>query len=201
MACRREFFFFAFYLEGHMKKIALILIAILVALYLAAYRPWRTGGQDEKDSAGGLNVAQDGRRPATGAPDVKQSVKDVQQPVKEVKQRTADAQGAKRHGKGVKPSTAGMRRDVKQRGSDLKLQVIETQAVEQLTIEVKRPTEYIEVISIESGGEFEKSSGESRYIEDVTGSSDWPTAHRIGIAVPAPQECSTPYVWVEFRGQ
>jgi hypothetical protein len=201
MACRREFFFFAFYLEGHMKKIALTLIAILVALYLAAYRPWRTGWQEEKDSTGGLNVAQDGSRPATGAPDVNQSVKDVQQPVKEVKQRVTGAQGAKRHGKGVKPSMTGMRRDVKQRGPDLELQVIERQAVEQLTIEVTRPTEYIEVISIESEGEFEKSSGEPRYIEDMTGSSDWPTAHRIDIAVPAPQECSTPYVWVEFRDQ
>jgi hypothetical protein len=201
MACRREFFFFAFHLEGHMKKIALTLIAILVALYLAAYRPWRTGRQEEKDSAGGLNVAQDGRRPATGAPDLNQSVKDVQQPIKEVKRWVADAQGAKWHGKGVKPSMAGMRRDVKQRSPDLELQVIETQAVEQLTIEVTRPTEYIEVISIESEGEFEKSSGEPRHIEDMTGSSDWPTAHRIDIAVPAPQKCSTPYVWVEFRGQ
>jgi hypothetical protein len=201
MACRREFFFFAFYPEGHMKKIAIALIVILVALYLAAYRPWRTDGQKEKDSAGGLNVAQDGRRPSTGAPDLKQSVKGVQQPVKEVKQRVTDAQGAKRHGKGFKPSTAGMRRYVKQRGPDLEIQVIETQAVEQPTIEVTRPTEYIEVISIESEGEFEESSGEPMYIKDMEGSSDWPTAHRIDIAVPAPQECSTPYVWVEFRGQ
>ena len=77
MACRREFFFFAFYMEGHMKKIALTIIAILVALYLAAYRPWRTGGGGEKDSTGGLNVAQDDRRPATGAPVVNQSVKDL----------------------------------------------------------------------------------------------------------------------------
>jgi len=197
MACRREFFFFAFYLEGYMKKIALTLIAILIALYLTAYRPWRTGLQEEKDSTGGLNAAQDGRRPATGAPDVNQSVKDVQQPVNEVKQRVTDAKGAKRHGKGVKPSTARMRRDVKQRGPDLEVQVIETQAVERLTIDVARPTEYIEVISIESEG----APGAPMYIEDMTGSSDWPTAHRIDIAVPAPQECSTPYVWVEFRGQ
>jgi hypothetical protein len=197
MACRREFFFFAFHLEGHMKKIALTLIAILVALYLAAYRPWRTGWQKEKDSTGGLNVAQDGSRPVTGAPEVNQSVKDVQQPVKEVKQRVTGAQGAKRHGKGVKPSMAGMRRDMKQRGPDLEVQVIETQTVERVTIDVASPTEYIEVISVESEG----SPGAPMYIEDMTGSSDWPTAHRIDIAVPAPQECSTPYVWVEFRGQ
>lgn len=201
MDCRREFFFFAFHMEGHMKKIALTLIAILVALYLAAYRPWRTGGQKEKDSTGGLNVAQDSSRPATGAPDVNKSIKDVQQPVKEVKQRVTDARGAKRHGKGVKSSTAGMRRDVKQRGPDIEVQVIETQAVERLTIDVTRPNEYIEVISIESEGEFEEPSVEPMYIEDMTGASDWPTARRIDIAVPAPQECSTPYVWVEFRGQ
>jgi hypothetical protein len=197
MACRREFFFFAFYLEGHMKKIALTLIVILVALYLAAYRPWRTGWHEEKDSTGGLNAAQDGRRPATGAPDVNQSVKDVQQPVKEVKQRVTEARGAKRHGKGVKPSMAGQRRDAKQRGPDLEVQVIETQVVERLTIDVARPTEYIEVISIES----EEPTVEPIYIEDRTGSSDWRTAHRVDVAVPAPQECSTPYVWVEFRGQ
>ena len=180
-----------------MKKIALTLIAILVALYLAAYRPWRTGGQKEKDSTGGLNVAQDDSRPATGAPGVNQSVKDVQQSVKEVKKQVTDARGAKRHGKGAKPSMAGLRRDVKQRGPELEVQVIETQIVEQPTIEVMRPAEYIEVISIESEG----APGTSMYIEDITGSGDWPTASRIDIAVPAPQECSTPYVWVEFRNQ
>jgi hypothetical protein len=197
MACRREFFFFAFHLEGHMKKIALTLIAVLVALYLAAYRPWRSGGQEEKDSTGGLKVAQDGSRPATGAPGVNQSVKDVQQSVKEVKQQVTDARGAKRHGKGVKTSTARMRRDVKQRGPEIEVQVIETQVVEQPTIEVMRPAEYIEVISIESEG----APRASMYIEDMTGSGDWPTARRIDIVVPAPQECSTPYVWVEFRSQ
>lgn len=184
-----------------MKKIAIALIGILVALYLAAYRPWRTDGQGEKDSAGGLNVAQDGSRPATGAPDVKQSIKDVQQPVKEVKQRVTGAQGAKRHAKGVKASTAGMRRDAQQRVAGLEVQVIETPYVERLTIDITRPTKYIEVISIESEGEFEEPSGEPMDLEDIRGSSDWPPAHRINVAVPEPQECSTPYVWVELRGQ
>jgi len=184
-----------------MKKIAIALIGILVALYLAAYRPWRTGEQGEKDSASGLNVAQDSSRPATGAPDVKQSVKDVQQPVKEGKQRITDAQGAKRHGAGVKPSMAGMRRDVEQRNADVELRVIETQDVEQLTIGVTRPTEYVEAVSIESEREFVEPSREPMYIEDIKGSSDWPQARRIYIAVPEPQECSTPYVWFEIRGQ
>src|SRR5262245_19261962 len=102
-----------------MKKIAITSIGILLALYLAAYGPWRTGGQKEKDSGGGLNVAQDGSRPATGAREVNQSVKDVQQPVKEGKQRVTNAQGAKRHDKGVKHSMAGIRRNVEQWGSDL----------------------------------------------------------------------------------
>lgn len=184
-----------------MKKIAITTIGILLALYLAAYGPWRTGGQREKNSTGGLNVAQDDSRPATGARDVNQSVKDVQQPVKEVKRRVKDAQGAKRHGEGVKRSTASMRRDVGQRGPDLELQVIETPDVEQLTIDVTRPTEDVEVISIGSEGEFEGPSREPMYMEDMTGPSVWPQAQRIDIAVPERQECSTPYVWVELSDQ
>src|SRR5262249_46501197 len=177
-----------------MKKIAFTLIAILLALYLAAYRPWRTGGQGEKDSTGGSNVAQDSSRPATGARDVNQSVKDVQQPVKEGKQRVTDAHGAKWHGKGVKTSMAGMRRDGKKRNADLEVRVIETRDAEQLTIYVRRPTEDVEAGFVE----FEEPSVEPVYIEDRNGSSGWPMAHRIDVAVPAPQECSTPYVWVEF---
>ena len=180
-----------------MKKIAITTIGILLALYLAAYGPWRTGGQK-----GGLNVAQDGGHPATGAQDVNQSVKDVQQPVKEGKQRVTNAQGAKRHDKGVKPSMAGMRRNVEQRGADTEVQVIETPVVEQVTIDVGRPTEDVEVISIESegesDGEFVEPSGEPVYVEYMGGSSDWTPARRVDIAVPEPQECSTPYVWVEL---
>jgi hypothetical protein len=180
-----------------MKKIAIAIIGILIALYLAAYRPWRTGGQGEKDSASGLNAVQDSSRQATGARDVKQSVKDVQQPVKGIKQQVTGAQGAKRPGKAVKRSTVGMRRDVNQRDADLEVRVIETRDVEQLTVDVARPTEDVEVIFVE----FEETSVEPRYIEDVKGSSDWPPAHKINIAVPERQECFTPYVWVEIRGQ
>ena len=175
-----------------MKKIAIIFIGILLALYLAAYGPWRTGGQK-----GGSNVAQDGSQPATGAQNVNQSVKDAQQPVKEGKQRVTGAQGAKRQGKGVKPSMASMRRNVEQRAEDHEVQVIETPVVEQLTIDVGRPTVYVEVISTESEGEFVEPSVEPVYVEDIYGSSGWPVAHRIDVAVPEPQECSTPYVWVE----
>ena len=176
-----------------MKKIAIAIIGILVALYLAAYGPWRNSGQK-----GGLNVAQDGGQPATGAQDVNQSVKDVQQPVKEGKQRVTGAQGEKPHGKGVKPSMAGMRRNVEQRAEDLEVQVIETPVVEQLTIDVGRPTEYVEVISIESEREFVEPSAEPVYVEYMGVSSDWTPARRVDVAVPEPQECSTPYVWVEL---
>jgi type II secretory pathway pseudopilin PulG len=177
-----------------MKKVAIAIIGILLALYFAAYGPWRTGGQREKDSAGGLNVAQDGSRQATGAQEAKQSVKGVQQPVKEVKQRFTNAQGAIRHGKGVKHSMAGMRRNMEQRGDNLEVQVIEMQPVEQWTIDVSRPTERVEVISVE----VEEPAVEPMYIEDMRGSSDWSLAPRINVAVPAPQECSTPYGWVEL---
>jgi hypothetical protein len=175
-----------------MKKIAIAIIGILLALYFAAYGPWRSGGQK-----GGSNVAQDGSQSATGAQAVNQSVKDVQQSVKEGKQRVTNAQGAKRHNKGVKPSMAGMRRNVEQRAEDLEVQVIETPVVEQLTIDVGRPTEDVEVISIESEGEFVEPSVEPVYVEDIYGSSGWPVANRIDVAVPVAQECSTPYVWVE----
>ena len=176
-----------------MKKIAIAIIGILLALYLAAYGPWRTGGHK-----GGSNVAQDGGQPATGAQAVNQSVKDTQQPVKKGKQRVTGAQGAKPHGKGVKPSMAGMRRKVEQRAEDLEVQVIETPVVEQPTIDVGRPTEYVEVISIESEGEFVEPSGEPVYVEYMEGSSDWTPARRVDIAIPEPQECSTPYAWVEL---
>ena len=176
-----------------MKKIAIAIIGILVALYLAAYGPWRTGGQK-----GGSNVAQDANQPATGAQAVNQSVKDTQQPVKVYKQRVTGARSAKPHGKGVKASMAGMRRKVKQRAEGLGVQVIETPVVEQLTIDVGRPTEDVEVISIESEGEFVEPSAEPVYIEYTNGSNVWPVAHRIDVAVPEPQECPTPYVWVEL---
>jgi hypothetical protein len=172
-----------------MKKIAIAIIGILLALYLVAYGPWRIGGQK-----GGSNVAQDGNQPATGAQNVNQSVKDAQQPVKEGKQRITDAQGVKRHDKGVKPSMARMRRNVEQRAEDLEIQVIETPVVEQLTIDVGPPTEDVEVISIESDGEFV----EPVYVEHMGGSSDWTRARRVDVAVPESQECSTPYVWVEL---
>jgi hypothetical protein len=93
---------------------------------------------------------------------------------------------------------AGMRRNVGQRAEDLEVQAIETPVVEQLTIEVGRPTEDVEVISVESEGEFMEPSVEPVYVEYMGGSSDWTPARRVEVAVPEPQECSTPYVWVEL---
>jgi hypothetical protein len=93
---------------------------------------------------------------------------------------------------------AGRRRNVEQRSEDLEVQVIEPPVVEQLTIDVGRPTEYVEVISTESEVEFVEPSVEPVYVEDIYGSSGWTPAHRIDVAVPEPQECPTPYGWVEY---
>jgi hypothetical protein len=202
-----------------MKKMAIILIGILVALYLAAYRPWRQGGQGEKKSAGGLNVAQDSTRPATGAQDSNQPVKGVQRPVKEVEHRATSVQGAKRHGKGAKRSMTGGRQDVKQQDADLELQVIETRAdygangcvplrcegrklrvvetrdVERLTVDVMRPAVGADAVYVE----VQAPSVEPTDVEYVEYSSDWAPAREIYLAAPERQECPTPYeVWVEF---
>ena len=203
-----------------MKRIMITIIAIiaiLLALYLAAYGPWRTGGrQVEKDSAGGLNVAQDNNHPVTDTKDVKQPVKDVQQPVNEVKQRVTNAHGAKRHGKGAKRSMTGGRH-VKQQGADpkhqvietradygasgciplrcedLKLQVIEAPEVKRLTITVMQPTEDIEAVSVK----IKRLSVEPMDMEDIKDSSDWSPAREINLAFPERQKCPTPYkVWI-----
>ncbi len=210
-----------------MKGITITSIAALLALSLAACGTWRTGGvQGEKDSDGGLNAAQNSNRPATGARDVRQAVKDVQQPVEEIKQQVADTQGAKRHGKGVKRSTTGMRQDVKQQGAgfelqiietrvdygangcipsrceDPELQVVETRDVEQLTIDVMRPTEDAEVVSKRVSVKVEELSVEPMDQENVKDLSDWPRAREIYLAVPERQVCPTPYWgWVELRVQ
>jgi hypothetical protein len=197
-----------------MRTIAITLIAILIALYLVIYRPWRTSGQGEKDSAGGLNVAQDNNRPVTGANDVRQPAKEVQQPIKkEVKQRATDAQGAKRHGKGARRSMTGRRQEVRQKGSDFELrvvkkrvaygasdcatlrcearelQVVGTPSVEQVTIDVKRPTEGVKAVYVE----VEEPSVEPRDVEYVEVPSVWAPAREIYVAAPERQECPTPY--------
>jgi hypothetical protein len=89
---------------------------------------------------------------------------------------------------------AGMRRNVEQRGADVEVQVIETQAVEPVIIDVTPPTEDVEVVTVE----YEQPSVAPTYVEDMGGSSYWPRAQRINVAVPEPQECYTPYVWVEL---
>jgi hypothetical protein len=204
-----------------MRKIAITLIGILIALYLVVYRPWRTGGQGEKDSAGGLNVAQDNNPPVTGANNVKQPAKDVQQPVKkEVKQRVTSAQGAKRHRKDASRSMTGRRQAVKQQGSDSELrvvetlvdygadgcaplrcegrelQVIETPGAEQVIIDARRPTGGVKAVFVE----VQKQSAEPMDVEYVEGSRGWTPAREIFLAVPERQDCETPYeVRVELR--
>jgi hypothetical protein len=205
-----------------MKGITITSIATLCALYLAPYDPSRTGGQGEKDSAGGLNAAQGYNRLATDARDVKQSVKNVRQHVIKVKQRITDTRVAKRHGKGAKRSMTYVRQDVKQQVADREFQVIETRVdygadgcatsrcegrelrvvetpgAEQLTIDVMRPTKDIKAVSVE----FEELSVEPMDVEYVRGSSVWAPARGIYLAVPERQECPTPYdVRVELNVQ
>lgn len=198
-----------------MKKITIIVFAILLALYLAAYRPWRTGSrQAEKDLAGGVNVAQDNNRPATGANDVKQPAKDVQQPVtKEARQSVTDEQGAKRHGKGDRRSMTGKRKEVKRHGARLEHQAVESRAdygasgcvplrcedlglqvtgapkVKHLIIDVIQPTEGIEAGSVKVEG----LSIEPLAVVYVKGSNDWPAAREMNPAAPESQGCPTAY--------
>src|SRR5262245_31109357 len=79
IACRRKFFFFAFYLEGNMKRITITSIAALLTLWLVACGSMGTGsGQGEKNPAGGLTASQSDNRPTPGAQDNKQQVTDTQ---------------------------------------------------------------------------------------------------------------------------
>jgi hypothetical protein len=194
----------------HLKGITIGVVGTLLVLYLAVYTPWRTGGrQGEKDSAGGLNVAQDANSPATSAPDVKQPARDVKQPARnvrqpadEVKQRGTSTQGAKWHAKNVKSSTAKMRQDMKWQGEDVELQDIETQDGEQLIIDVRQPAEDVDAVYTEYEEEFEESFEGPVDTEYMKDSSDWPTAARIYIAVPESQQCPTPYeIWGDPSGQ
>jgi len=82
-----------------MKGITITSVAILLALYLSACSPSGTVGErGERNSAGGLNVAQDNNRPVTGANDVKQPVKDVQQPVKKKRSNSGSQAPRARNG-------------------------------------------------------------------------------------------------------
>jgi hypothetical protein len=206
-----------------MKGITITTVTSLLALCLGVYGPWRTGGQVEKYSAGGLNAAQDVNRLAADARDVKQPVKYVQQSVKEVKQRVTYARGAKLHDKSVRSSTAGLRQDVKRQGADVELRVVETRVdydangcvtsrcggrelrvvetpdVERLTVDVMRPAEDVEVVSEEVFVEVEEFSARPTAVEYVRDARPWPPARATYLAVPERQECPTPHdVRVEF---
>ena len=187
-----------------LRGITIAAVAILLGLFMAAYRPWRSGANHgETGSTGGSNVAQS-NNPATGAQGVQQpvqggnqSTEKVQQPAKGVKQQAAATQGAKRQAKSAKRPTVKMRRAVEQEESaDCECQGVETQGVEQVVIDVIEPTEYYEeetTISVEPRSQT----------EDMKYTYYWPTTQTVNITVPQSQECPTPYheVWVEFPGR
>jgi hypothetical protein len=178
-----------------LRGIAIAIIAILLALFLAAYRPWRSGAnREETGSTGAVNPPQNNT--ATGAqnvtqpqpvPNVNQSVNDLRQATNEARQAAREARqaanearkGARQHGaynrsamrpaKSAKRSTAKMRQAVEWETEDCECEEVETQGVEQMVI--------------------------------------WPTTRptttRINITVPVSQECPTPYyeVWAECCDQ
>src|SRR5262249_52276789 len=185
----------------YVRGITIAAIAILLGLFLAAYRPWRSGANHGE--TGGSNVAQSDKSQASGAQGVQQpvqggnqSTEKVQQPAKEVKQQAAATQGAKRQAKSAKRPTVKMRRAVEQESADCECQDVETQGVEQVVIDVIEPTEYYEeetTISVEPRSQTEAM----KY------TYYWPTTQTVNITVPESQECPTPYheVWVEFPDQ
>ncbi|HEX5084639.1 MAG TPA: hypothetical protein VFY40_21565 [Blastocatellia bacterium] len=178
-----------------LRGIAIAIIAILLALFLAAYRPWWSGANHrETGSTGAVNPPQNNT--ATGAqnatqpqhvPNVNQSVNDLRQAAREARQAAREARqaanearkgarqrdvydrSAMRPAKSAKRSTAEMREAVEWETEDCECEEVETQGVEQVIIwPTIRPTTR-------------------------------PTTTRINITVPVSQECPTPYyeVWAE----
>jgi hypothetical protein len=207
IACRRKFFFFAFYLEGFMKRITIQSIATLLVLWLVACSSLRTGsGREEKDSTGGTNATQGANHPAPGAQDVKRQTTATQAAKQQSKDAKATgASSAKQHlkyanrrGKGVESSMASARQRVRRQGEYVELQIIETQDVAPVTIEVMQPTE---VIRAQTAQVIERSV-EPTVIVDTEETIVRPQARGVYVASPASPECATDYeTWVEIRVQ
>jgi hypothetical protein len=196
-----------------MNGITITSVATLLALCLTVYDPWGTGGQGEKDSAGGLNAAQAYNRLATDARDVKQSIRDVRRPTREVKQRVTVARSARRHRESARRSMTSMRQDMNQQSADFELRVVETRVdygangcvpsrcedrelrvvetpvAEQVIIDVRRPTEGAKAVYVE----VQEQSVEPVDVEYVRYSGAWAQARKVYLAAPERQECPTPY--------
>lgn len=202
-----QILFFAFYLEGFMKRITITSIAALLAIWLAACSSsWTGSGKGEKDSSGGQNATPSDNRPPPGAQDIKKQVTNTQG----AKQTSTDANSsvargdkqrvkhAKQRGKGADRSTAKTRRGVKQQGEYVELQIIETQDVDEIVIDVMRPAEEIKAQSVE----VIEQPVVPTVIVDTYDEIVIPQARRIYRASPAYPACSTAYEdWVEVRVQ
>jgi hypothetical protein len=198
ITCRRKFFFFAFYLEGFMKRITITSIVALLALWLAACNSSGTGS--------GQNATQSDNRPSQGARDVKQQATNTQgatQPSTDA--RSSGARGdrqsvkyGKHRGKGANRSTAKTQRRMSQQGEYVELQIVETQGVDQVIIDVVQPTEEIKVQSMK----VIERPVQPTVIVDTYDTIVIPQARRIYRAGTAYPECSTAYEnWVEVRVQ
>jgi hypothetical protein len=202
-----QILFVAFYLEGFMKRITLTSIAALLAIWLAACSStWTGSGKGEKDSSGGPNATPSDNRPSPGAQDIKQQVTNTQG----AKQTSIDANSsvtrgdkqrvkyAKQRGKGAERSTAKTRRGVNQQGEYVELQIIETQDVDEMVIDVRRPAEEVEAQFVEV---IEQPVAPT-VVVDTYEEIVVPQARRIYQASPAYPACSTAYEdWVEVRVQ
>jgi predicted small secreted protein len=198
ITCRRKFFFFAFYLEGFMKRITITSIVALLALWLAACNSSGTGS--------GQNATQVATQPSPGAQEVKPQVTNTQGAKQTstggkssgVRGDKQSVKYAKHRGNGAKRSIAKTQRRVSQQGEYIELQVVETQGVDQVVIDVIQPTEEIKAQSME----VIERPVQPAVIVDTYDTVVIPQARRIYRASSAYPECSTAYEnWVEVRVQ
>jgi TolA-binding protein len=201
-----QILFLAFYLEGIMKRIMITSIAALLAIWLAACSSsWTGSGKGGKDSSGGSNATPSDNRPSTGAQDIKQRVTNTQGAKQTSNVNSSVARGdkqrvkyAKQRNKGAERSMAKSQRRVKQQGEYVELQIIETQDVDQMVIDVMPPAEEIKAQSVEV---IEQPVAPT-VVVDTYEEIIRPQARRIYWASPVYPACSTAYEdQVEVRVQ
>src|SRR5215813_8769235 len=152
ITCRRKFFFFAFSLEGYMKRITITTIAALLTLWMVACGSLGTGsGQGEKNPAGGPNASQNDNRPTPGAQGANQQVADTQGA--QGQSNAAKAPGTnvasrrvkvvKHRGRGAGRLTVYAQQVVNLPGEFVDLRIIETQDVAPVVVGVMQPVAVI----------------------------------------------------------
>jgi len=183
IACLPKFIFFAFYLEGYMKRITITSIATLLTLWMVACGSLGTGsGKGEKESAGGPNATQADNRPTPSPQEVKQPVTNTQgakQPVKYAKHR----------GAGARRSMPNNEQVVIEQVDDVEYQILEPQVVDQVVIDVMQPTEVVQAQPVEV---IEQPVAPT-VIVDMNTSVVAPQASAVYVASPELQYCSPVY--------